>query len=183
MRVLVEPYNPIWAQQFQAVKRELVKALDGVDFVSIEHVGSTSVPGLAAKPILDVDIIVRPATLESTIKALTEKGGYSYLGEWGIQDRHVFRRAAEFPARNLYVCIEGCQSLQNHLLVRDICRREASVREAYGRKKMELALRDWADVDEYCEAKNEILQYVLERAGMGEHDLEEIRLRNVAATR
>jgi GrpB-like predicted nucleotidyltransferase (UPF0157 family) len=180
MRVLVEKYNPDWAKQFGEIKQQLEKILEGVGYISIEHVGSTSVPGLAAKPVLDIDIVVNSANLNSTTKALIEKGGYDYLGEWGIPDRHVFRRPDALPTRNLYVCIEGSASLRNHLLVRDICRRDDSVRETYGRKKLELAQKDWADVDEYCEAKNEVLLYVLEKAGMDTGDREEIRRRNTA---
>ena len=183
MRVIVEKYNPLWAEQFQGIKSQLEKILTGVRFVSIEHVGSTSVPNLDAKPVIDIDIIVTPENLEPATKLLVDDGGYVYHGEWGIPDRHVFRRAGAMPARNLYVCIEGSQSLRNHLLVRDICIRDDSVRGAYGRRKLELAQRDWADVDEYCEAKNEILGYVLEKAGMEELDLEVIRQRNVANTR
>ncbi len=183
MRVVVEKYNPIWAEQFQGIKSELEKTLEGVSFNSIEHVGSTSVPGLAAKPIIDIDIVVTPADLESVKKTLIQKGGQVYKGEWGIPDRHVFRKAGELPARNLYVCIEGCQSLRNHLLVRNLCRSNASVREAYGRRKLDLAQTDWADGDEYAEAKNEIVQSILEKAGMEKHDLDEIRQRNTASTR
>lgn len=183
MKVVVAEYNPEWATQFQVVRRDLEKILEGLDFVSIEHVGSTSVPGLAAKPVLDVDIVVQPRSLTSIKTALVELGGYEYMGEWGIPDRHVFRKASAMPPRNLYVCIEGCQSLRNHLLVRDICRRDASVRKAYGQRKLELAQRDWVTVDEYSEAKNQILQYVLQKVGMSKDDLSEIQQRNSAATR
>ena len=74
-------------------------------------------------------------------------------------------------------------SLQNHLLLREICRRDAAIRELYGQKKLELAQRDWANVDEYCEAKNDIIQLILEKAGMEARDLEEIRQRNTLAQR
>ena len=183
MKIIVEEYNPIWAEQFQQVKAQLEKILDGVSFISIEHVGSTSVPGLAAKPILDIDVIVTAANLDSTKKALTENGNYVYRGEMDVPDRHVFRKHGELPTRNLYVCIEGCQALRNHLLMRDICRRDSSVRDAYGRRKLELAQRDWAHVDFYCEAKNDIVLSALARAGMDKHELEEIRQRNIATAR
>ena len=58
MKVIVEEYNSIWAKQFQQVKTELQKYLESVTTISIEHVGSTSVPGLAAKPVLDIDIVI-----------------------------------------------------------------------------------------------------------------------------
>ena len=182
MRFTVQEYSPIWADQFQAIKGQLEKILDGVSFVSIEHVGSTSVPGLAAKPVIDIDVAVTPANLESAKTALVKQGRYVDQGETGIPDRHVFRKTGESPTRNLYVCIEGSQSLRNHLLVRDLCRRDATIRDAYNRRKLELAQLDWANVDEYTEEKNCILLYILEKAGMEKHDLDDIRQRSNIAT-
>jgi GrpB-like predicted nucleotidyltransferase (UPF0157 family) len=185
MKVTVEQYNPEWATQFAALKSQISAILSGVAIVGIEHVGSTSVVGLAAKPVLDIDIVVTQPNLEPATKALTRStndggGGYEYFGEWGVPDRHAFRKyGGVLPKHNLYVCIEGSQSLRNHLLVRDTCRRDPEVRDAYGRKKMELAEKEWIDVDDYCEAKNEILQFILSKAGMGEEEREEIRKRNV----
>ena len=182
MRFTVQEYSPIWAEQFQAIKGQLEKILDGLSFVSIEHVGSTSVPGLAAKPIIDIDVVVTSANLESAKTALVKQGGYVDQGEMGIPDRHVFRKKDELPIRHLYVCIEGSQSLRNHLLVRDLCRRDATIRNAYARRKLELAQMEWANVDEYTEEKNGILLYILEKAGMEKHDLDDIRQRSNIAT-
>jgi GrpB-like predicted nucleotidyltransferase (UPF0157 family) len=78
-------------------------------------------------------------------------------GEWGIRDLHVFRKSGAQPARNLYVCIEGCLVLRNHPVVWDVYRRDASVWEKYGRVKMEPAGREWEHVDEYCDAKDEVV--------------------------
>lgn len=183
MRVVVEEYNPAWAQQFQELKGGLEAILQGVEYVSIEHVGSTSVPGLAAKPILDIDIVIKtPAHLEAVRQALVEKGKYAYMGEWGVPDRHAFRNDKEVPRRNLYVCPQGSQNLRNHIMVRDICRRDPTIRDAYGRKKVELAQQEWSSLDEYCEAKNEILLYMLEQAGMSKDELTEIRTINTLTT-
>ncbi|ETN47053.1 uncharacterized protein HMPREF1541_01243 [Cyphellophora europaea CBS 101466] len=180
MKVIVEDYNPLWAVQFQHVKDELEECLEGVSYLSIEHVGSTAVPGLAAKPLLDIDIVITRAQLPAVIEALTKKGGYEYKGDWGIPEREAFRQKGAEPARNLYACIEGSTSLRNHLAVRDICRKDEKVREAYAKEKRRLAAREWRDVDEYCEAKNDVLIWVLEQAGFATPDLEEIRRRNTA---
>lgn len=182
MKVIVEEYNPLWAKQFQEVKRELEDCLQGTLYLSIEHVGSTSVPGLAAKPILDIDIVIKPHQLQGVIDTLTTKGGYEYRGDLGIAEREAFRKAGAEPARNLYACIEGSQALRNHLAVRDLCRSDEHALQVYAQKKRELAALEWPSVDAYAEAKNEVLQWVLARAGLAMGDLEEIRARNILAS-
>ncbi|KIW10508.1 hypothetical protein PV08_11472 [Exophiala spinifera] len=170
MKVVVEEYNPQWAVQFQSIKSELEDILRGVRYISIEHVGSTSVPGLAAKPIIDLSIVSEAADVSAAIEALTSKGGYTYMGEMGIPDRHAFRNLPALPRRNLYLSVKDCHSIRNHLAVREVCQRDPKVRDAYGKAKLTLAERDWENVDEYCEAKNDILSWVLEKAGMSCQD-------------
>ena len=182
MRVTVQTYSPQWAHLFDAIKHELEEALDGVSYISIEHVGSTSVPDLAAKPVIDIDIIVEATQLEPVKDALISRGGYAYQGDMGIPLGYAFRKRDATPLRNLYVCVEGCQSLLNHLTVRDVCRNDPEVREAYGRKKLELAQREWVDVDAYCEAKNDVLAWILERAGWTIQDRDDIRDVNTATS-
>jgi GrpB-like predicted nucleotidyltransferase (UPF0157 family) len=181
MRVVVEEYNPQWALQFQKVKQDLEATLDGIPYISIEHVGSTSVPGLVAKPIIDVDIIVTQQQLAHIRHSLTERGGYVDLGDMGIPERYAFRRQDAKPTRNLYVCIVGSQGLLNHLAVRDLCRRDPQVRATYAAKKLELAEKDWPAVDDYCEAKNDVLEWVLEQSGVRSEVREEIRKHNTSA--
>lgn len=174
MRVVVEKYNPEWQSQFGQMKQELESILSADQYISIEHVGSTSVPGLAAKPVLDIDVVVKqdqvkPATLE------LESFGYTYLGEMGVPQRHAFREPDTKRRCNLYVCVENSVSLQNHLAVRDMCRKHESIRDRYGELKLELAQREWSSVDEYCEAKNETIGWILNQAGMNEREVDEIR--------
>ncbi|KAH0848298.1 hypothetical protein AYO21_04328 [Fonsecaea monophora] len=182
MKVIVEEYNPEWALQFQQIKTELQDVLGGVKYIGIEHVGSTAVPGLAAKPVIDLSIISGRADVEAAIHALTSRGGYIYKGEMGIPDRHALRKPGASPTRHLYISVDGCQSIRNQLGVRDICRKDSTVRDAYSRKKVELSQRDWRDVDQYCEAKNDILAWVLEKAGMSSEEREQVRQLNTTAT-
>ena len=175
MHISVLPYDPNWSTDFFAIKSELAKALQDCEYHSIEHVGSTSVPGLPAKPVIDIDIIVSPAHLDATIDALTREAGYAYVGEQGIPDRHAFRKIEGRPPRNLYVCIDGCQPLRNHLAVRNTCRTDPKVRAEYARVKLELSQKEWRSVDEYCEAKNDVLYWVLEQAGLSREERDAIR--------
>jgi GrpB-like predicted nucleotidyltransferase (UPF0157 family) len=142
MPVTVLPYDPTWPQSFEQIKKELEVALKGVPFVSIEHVGSTSIPNLAAKPVLDIDVVATQEQLQSVLEALKHPDlQLIYMGELGIANRHAFREPRKSPVRNLYVCVEGSAALRNHLAVRDLLRSDEGLRREYGALKSELAAR------------------------------------------
>ncbi len=126
--IIVVESDPRWTESFATIRRELQASLAGVPVVAIEHIGSTSVPGLAAKPIIDVDIVVCRPSVRSAIDAL-EASGYESLGDLGVPDRIAFRAPHDATRRNVYVTIEGCLSLRNHLgLPRCVARRPATSR-------------------------------------------------------
>ena len=180
MKVIVLPYDPKWALDFQTLEAELEHLLHATTYLKIEHIGSTSVPGLAAKPVIDIDVVISShAQLAAVSAALTANRPpyYQAIGERGITDRFVFLTRAP-PARNVYVCIEGSHALRNHLLVRNTCRADEEVRDRYGLEKLRLAELEWENIDAYCEAKNEVVQWVLKRAGMDEEEREKIRSAN-----
>lgn len=142
MPVTVEPYSSLWATQFLTIKSQLITHLQNTSYQSIEHIGSTSIPNLPAKPILDIDIVATPSQLSSIITALSKPDtGYLYMGELYIKHRHAFRAPGMEPVRNLYVCIKGSAALRNHIGVRDLLLRDEGLREEYGRVKMELGER------------------------------------------
>ena len=180
MRVTVEPYDPSWQRHFLKAKIELEQALSQVEYKGIEHVGSTSVPGLAAKPVIDIDIVVRQQDFEKAIEAL-KAAGYEYRGDMGIPDRYCFKRANPNPAQNIYVCLDGCLALRNHLLVRDVCQRDDTIRDAYGQRKIELSKQEWSSVDDYCMAKNDILAWILSHGGMLVTETAQIRALNTVS--
>src|SRR5262245_51865013 len=87
--------------------------------VTIEHVGSTAVPGLAAKPIIDMDVVIRSRSdLPAVITRLATLG-YQHQGDLGIPDREAFRPPPGLPPHHLYVCLAGCAALRNHITLRD----------------------------------------------------------------
>ena len=106
--ILVVDYDPAWPQQFQRLQAELSEQLlaRGVPFVAIEHVGSTSVPGLAAKPVIDCDIVVHAQEVVGASRALSDLG-FAPLGELGIPQRWAFKEPARLANRNVYVIVEG----------------------------------------------------------------------------
>lgn len=182
MRIIVETYNPQWAEKFSTIRNSLQTVLQAVPVIAIEHVGSTSVPGLAAKPIIDIDIIVSRSNLSHTINAL-EIAGYIYIGERGIPDRHALRepglKLGLGHTCNTYICIDGCLALRNHIGIRDLLRTDSALRDEYARVKLALAERDFEDVDAYAEAKTEILQKLLAAAGgIAKEELVEIETIN-----
>ncbi len=159
----VVDWSPRWAEQFEGVATVLRRALAGVRSARVEHVGSTSVPGLAAKPVLDVDVVVEPGEESAAVAAL-ESVGYVHRGDLGVVGREAFH-APDDPRRNVYVCTAGTANVRNHLAVRDVLRRRADLREAYDAVKRALAADPDMDIDTYIAGKSAVLQEVLEASG------------------
>jgi GrpB-like predicted nucleotidyltransferase (UPF0157 family) len=172
--ITVLEYDPAWPERFAALHAEYAAAMAaaGIQIVAIEHVGSTSVPGLAAKPIIDCDIVVREADVASASDALIALG-FRPLGELGIPQRWAFKEPARLSGTNTYVIVEGCLSLRNHLAVRDVLRADPALRNEYAAVKR-LAGASAANIDEYGQAKSGMVQKVLAAAGLTEADLASI---------
>jgi GrpB-like predicted nucleotidyltransferase (UPF0157 family) len=175
----VVDWSPRWAEQFEEVAVVLRRALADVRSARVEHVGSTSVPGLAAKPILDVDVVVEPGEEPAAVAALASIG-YVHRGDLGVAGREAFR-APDEPRRNVYVCTAGTPNVRNHLAVRDVLRRRADLREAYDSVKRALAADPDMDIDTYVAGKSAVLQEVLEASGeLSAEELAAIRRLNEA---
>lgn len=169
MPITVVPYSEEWPQQYEKVANSLRGMLSQVPVVAIEHVGSTSVPGLAAKPILDIDIIVQREHLPAAIGALSV-GGYVHLGDLGVTDREAFRPPDADPARHVYLCVDQSLHVRNHLAVRSVLRSHPDLRDAYGAVKQELADDPTMNMDLYIAGKTEILQAVLDQSELSAED-------------
>lgn len=161
--VEVVDWTPRWAEQFEEVARVLRDALSQVPSARVEHVGSTSVPGLAAKPILDIDVVVAPEDVRAAVEALTSIG-HVHRGDLGVAGREAFHAPGP-PRRNVYVCTAGTVNVRNHLAVRDVLRSRADLREAYAEVKRTLAAQPGMDIDTYIAGKSAVLQQVLEASG------------------
>ena len=128
---------------------------------AVEHIGSTAVPGLAAKPIVDVDVVIRPDTALSDVTERLATLGYVHLGDLGIAGREAFRAAPDLPKHHLFVCAAGSAALQAHLTLRDALRADPALADAYGALKHELAERFRDDRDSYAEGKTPFITSVL----------------------
>jgi len=90
--------------------------------IAIEHVGSTAVPGMAAKPVIDMDVVIASRTNLPSIVSRLGSLGYQHRGDLGIADREAFLAPRNQPAHHLYLCVENSLALKNHLAVRDYLR-------------------------------------------------------------
>jgi GrpB-like predicted nucleotidyltransferase (UPF0157 family) len=161
--VVVVDYDPTWPTQFATLRDRAASALGDLA-AAIEHVGSTSVPGLAAKPIIDLDILLRdPAGLPEAIQRLAALG-YAHLGDLGIAAREAFRQPPDPIRHNLYVCYIADAEYRRHILFRNHLRANPDDARAYGDLKRDLAARYTNDRDAYTEAKTAFVEGILARA-------------------
>lgn len=168
--VVVEEYDPAWPQRFDVLRQEYAEAMadSGVPVIAIEHVGSTAVPGLAAKPIIDCDIIVRESDVVAASHVLVSLG-FTPQGELGIPQRWAFKAPARLGCTATYVIVDGSLALRNHLSVRDTLRRDSELREAYATVKRAIGAVS-ADILEYGQGKNAVVQRILAAAGLGDDE-------------
>lgn len=174
MRFDVVAYDPDWPEWFERIRSELVEALRAVPVVAIEHVGSTAVPGLVAKPVIDIDVVVDSDQVESAICAL-EAIDYRHRGDLGVPERHSMAAPDDAPRRHVYVVVNGSLALRNHLAVRDVLRTSPELRAEYGRIKLELSQREFGSGDDYVAGKSAVIQKILEQGGIGSEELLAIR--------
>jgi GrpB-like predicted nucleotidyltransferase (UPF0157 family) len=158
--VEVVPYDPSWPATFEKLRERIAPALGDLA-VGIEHVGATAVPGLDAKPIVDVDVVVRDAGDFVAVGQRLTDLGYFYLGDLGIVGREAFRAPAGSPRHHLYVCAAGSAALQAHLTLRDALRADPALAAVYGALKRELAVKFRDDRDSYTEGKTAFITAVL----------------------
>jgi GrpB-like predicted nucleotidyltransferase (UPF0157 family) len=161
--VIIQDYDPLWPQQFEALRSRIAAAL-GERAAAIEHVGSTAVPGLAAKPIIDIDVLLRSdADLPDVISRL-ELIGYKHQGDLGIAGREAFRAFPDDLPHHLYVCPPASQEYSRHIAFRDYLRRHPEDANAYATLKRGLAKKFGADREAYNQAKSEFIADILRQA-------------------
>ncbi|HOZ39113.1 MAG TPA: GrpB family protein [Anaerolineaceae bacterium] len=166
-KVEVVPYDPAWQAHFDKLQQYLLGTLTGQN-VRVEHVGSTSVPGLAAKPILDIDIVLQNGTDFGQVKVALESRGYYHIGDLGISGREVFKyeNKPQFMSHHLYVLSEDSEELKRHLTFRDWLRSHPEDRELYANTKLMAAQKFPDDIGAYIDAKSDIIFDIYHRCGL-----------------
>ncbi len=159
--VLVE-YDPEWPRLFAREEARIREAL-GATALGIEHAGSTSVPGLAAKRIIDIVLVVPDSADEPAYVPALEAAGYVLRVREPDWFEHRVLKGTE-PKVNLHVFSPGCPEVERMLLFRDHLRRDPRDRDLYERTKRELAQRDWKYVQHYADAKSDVVEEILARA-------------------
>lgn len=175
--VFVTPYNPQWPLWFEQIKAYIWPVIS--DFaVSVEHVGSTSVEGLAAKPIIDLDVVIPHSRyLPLAIERLATLA-YVHRGNLGIEGRDAFQAPQGFLRHHLYVCPKDSLGLRNHLALRDYLRAHPEAVQTYSLLKQQLAEQHPNDIDKYIEGKTEMILGFLRQMGLEPDRLEAIRQQN-----
>ncbi len=165
--VVVVPYDEQWKLNFLQIKAELSNAL-GQLAIGIEHVGSTSVQGLSAKPIIDIDVIIKDNTaLENVVSALGEIG-YRHEGNLGIVGREAFKYDGKEHLRkhHLYVCPKDSPELKRHIAFRDYLRTHPEAVREYSRIKEEAAKKHPYDIEQYIEYKAPFIEGIYAEIGV-----------------
>ncbi len=158
-------YDPAWSVQFE-VLAGVIREACGLSVKAIHHVGSTSVPGLCAKAILDIDLEIEVEAF-TTVKARLETLGYSHEGDLGIVGREAFKNPqSPFPKHHLYVCVTGSAELKRHVAFRNALRQDPVLRDTYAFIKRQAARHHPEDMDAYIAEKGEWIAEVYTRLGV-----------------
>jgi GrpB-like predicted nucleotidyltransferase (UPF0157 family) len=161
-RIEVVDYDPEWPQLFER-EADRIRAVLGKRAVQLEHVGSTSVPGLAAKPIIDVMLVVPDSGDEPAYVPDLEAAGYVLVIREAERQQHRVFKGPDTNV-NLHVYSPGSPEMERYLIFRDRLRSDPADRERYQRVKRELARRDWRYVQQYADAKTEVVEEIIARA-------------------
>jgi GrpB-like predicted nucleotidyltransferase (UPF0157 family) len=152
-------YDPSWAEKFQRHAKIIGGAL-GDKAIRIEHIGSTAVPGLAAKPIVDMLLVVENSGDESSYLPALEAAGYVLRVREADWHEHRMLRTPELDV-HLHVYSHGCPEIDRLLTFRDRLRTNASNRQLYEATKRRLAAQEWPDMNAYAAAKTEVIERIL----------------------
>lgn len=155
-KVVVEKYNYKWNYEFKRLKLYFQEIFKDTT-ISIEHIGSTAVCGLAAKPIIDIDIVIEDYKNFEEIKNKLKIHGYSYEGDLGIKDRHAFaydESKSEFMTHHLYVCPKNSKELKRHIAFRDYLKSHNNEMKKYGEIKLKAAGIYPNDIEGYIQYKS-----------------------------
>jgi len=162
--VKLSPYTDQWKNEFNKEK-ELLNSTVGDYVLAIEHVGSTSIEGLDAKPIIDIAMGVKSLDTVNDFRELLESIGYNYRGDGGIEGRVLFAKGSgEFRTHHLHIEVLNSNIWENHIYFRDYLRLHSDYINEYSKLKNELALKFADDRSAYTKEKDKFISMVLEKA-------------------
>lgn len=165
--VVVLPYDRAWRSGFEQIRREL-EAVLGELIIGIEHVGSTAVEGLSAKPCIDIDAVIRDYSVFDAVAQRLEAAGYFHEGDLGIRDREAFGYTGKSHLfkHHLYVCPQDSQELRRHLAFRDFLRSCPEAAGKYAQVKETAARLFPDDIERYMEYKASCIAELYGQCGL-----------------
>lgn len=166
-KVIVVPYDETWKAAFEEIKQEIQGCIGDL-VIGIEHVGSTSVEGLSAKPCIDIDVIIKNYGILEVIVAKLKSIGYTHVGNQGIKDREVFKYSDKphLQKHHLYVCPQQSEELYRHITFRDFLRRTPEAVKKYSSVKETAAQLFPDDIEKYMEYKGPCIEELYEMCGL-----------------
>jgi GrpB-like predicted nucleotidyltransferase (UPF0157 family) len=160
--IVIADYDPAWPERFRREEAKIRRSL-GEAALAVEHIGSTSVPRLAAKPIVDILLVVEDSGEEASYLPAMEEAGYVLrVREPNFEEHRMFRT----PGKDVHVHVfsVGSKEIERLLLLRDRLRGNERDRELYASTKRKLASRDWPSMQHYADAKSGVVEGILKRA-------------------
>jgi GrpB-like predicted nucleotidyltransferase (UPF0157 family) len=171
-RVAVVPYDEAWKSAFEEIKNE-IEAVIGDMILGIEHIGSTSVRGLSAKPCIDIDVIIKDYSVFFDVVRKLETIGYIHEGDLGIKDREAFKYSDKphLMAHHLYVCPQCSEELHRHITFRDFLRNNPEAVKKYSLIKEKAAELFPDSIDGYMAYKSGCIKKLYRECGLLASDM------------
>ena len=166
-KVIVMPYDKAWKTDFENIKRELASALGDLA-IGIEHVGSTSVEGMSAKPCIDIDVVIRDYEVFDAVVKKLHAIGYVHEGNLGIRDREAFAYSNKphLQKHHLYVCPQDSEELHRHITFRNFLRKSPESVKKYSEIKEKAAKLYPDDIDRYMQYKSPCIEELYAECGL-----------------
>ena len=166
-KVVVLPYDVAWKSAFEEIKSEIEETIGDL-IIGIEHIGSTSVEGLFAKPCIDIDVIIQDYSALTAVVDGLKSIGYIHEGDLGIPDREAFKYSgkAHLQMHHLYVCPKYSEELHRHITFRDFLRSNPEAVKKYSLIKEKAAELYPNDIDKYIEYKSPCIEELYKECGL-----------------
>ena len=166
-QVVVLPHDPRWQEEFETIRREIQEIL-GELVMEVHHVGSTAVPGLSAKPIIDLDVELRNRSDFPAVRELLAVAGYRHEGDLGIRDREAFcyKGKDHLQKHHLYVCPPDSRELRRHLTFRNYLRTHPEAAREYSRVKEAAARQHPDSIEGYMAYKSDCIAALYQKCGL-----------------
>ena len=166
-KVVVMPYDISWQSAFEKIKSEIEEAIGDL-ILGIEHIGSTSVEGMSAKPCIDMDVIIKDYSVFAEVVDALKAHGYIHEGDLGIKDREAFKytNKPHLMMHHLYVCPQYSEELHRHITFREFLRCNPEAVRKYSLIKEKAAKLFPNDIDGYIEYKSSCIEELYKECGL-----------------